>query len=151
MPNVQIQARTNNSKQQMTVDVTADTVAPPDPMSVNMVLLMKEVPSLSLNQVSLKSFYDKAFAYFREQNLLNGIGAGDFAAFTHVAVSVDSNGAVTQYGVTAFDLYTPAPDFSMTMAVPVDGFWAAAGWTIEMDVLKTRLWDKFLEDFLKAA
>ena len=150
MPNVQVTARFNESKHEMLIDVTGDGLPPPAAAGTRMALLAKEISALTYNQQQFYGYYRDALDYVRDNNVLNDIAAGDYEAFNHLMVSLTADGSVTAQGVTG-NLYTSAPANSISLAIPVQAGWAREGQTIELDNIGKRLYEKFLEDFLKAA
>lgn len=147
MANVAVVAGFNQSKHQMGVDQAADGVALPNLLGTHFGLLFKDTAP-EFNQVALKSRYFDVIDYIRDNNILDGIGAGAFPGFSHIIVSMSRNGSVIVNVVTDFAWWDVAPTDSVSVALPLEAGWAKEGSTVYLTNVAKRVFEKVRETFL---
>lgn len=146
MPNLAVTTRFNESKHQMTTEQTDDAVPIADITGTRFGVLFKTL-SQGFNQVAFKSHYYDVIDYCRDNNVLDRINAGEWTG-THLLVSADRNGDITVVTLAAGVWWSPAPDDSVSIAIPMAAGWVADGSTVYLNNIAKRTYEKVRETYL---
>ena len=149
MTSYAITTRFNESKHQMTVQTTGNSVPIDNITGTRFGFMSKDLIGLP-SQVAIKSFFYRVIQHIRDENILNEIQAGDHGPTGSLLISIQiDTGQIRKLVRTTPDWWIGVFTNTIVVAIPLEAGWSRDdASTLYLDSVAKRTFEKMRETFL---